>query len=598
MAYIRTPSGASGQSASTESFQAVKHVRLWHVCLVLVLAIFFVRLFYLQVIRHDYYKAAALSDQLKQYEIPATRGTIMAHDGERLIPIVLNEKLYTIYADPSFVHDTKKAASLVASVVGGDTAKYQDLMRDKQSRYAVLAKKVTQEQKNKILQPELPGIGAQRQDYRTYPQGRLAAQVLGFVNAEGKGVYGIEQALNNELKGTAGELKAITDVRGVPLASNPDNVLKPAVPGRDIALTLDLAMQKQVENLLKKGVERTKAESGSALIMDVSTGSVKAMANYPTYDPAKFGEVEDGALFNNNAVTKPIEVGSIMKPLTTAAALDQGVIRPNQTYADPAKWKIDEFNITNVEEGRTPGTRSITDILNMSLNTGVTWELMQMGGGTINSKARSAWYDYMTKRFRFGSPTGIEQGFEAEGSVPTPEDNGAGINLTYANTTFGQAMTATPVQMAAAMSAVMNGGTYYQPRLVEGTVDEQGDLQAAKPVVVSRGVVSSQVAGQLIPMMQYTIDHHNPVPKFDQERYMVGGKTGTAQIAKPGGGYYEDLFNGTYLGFVGGDKPQYVIAVFMHKPRIAGYAGFAAAQPVFVDMAHMLINNSFVTPKN
>lgn len=590
MAYL--PSNAQN------NYRSAQRVRIWHVFLVFVLAVFFVRLFYLQIIRHEHYKTAALSDQLKQYEIPASRGVILAHDGDKLIPIVLNEKLYTIYADPSFIKDRGKAADLVASVVGGDRNAYMDAMRDKKSRYAILAKKVSEDQKNAILKPELAGLGAQRQDYRTYPQGQLAAQLLGFVNDEGKGVYGIEQGLNDRLKGTAGELKAITDVRGVPLASSQDNVQKPAVPGQDLALTIELAMQKQLENLLKKGVERAKGESASALIMDVRDGSVKAMANFPTYDPAKFNEVADGNLFNNGTVTRPIEVGSIMKPLTTAAALDKGVIRANQTYADPAKWKVDEFTITNVEEGRSAGTRSITDILNMSLNTGATWELMQMGGGQINGKARTTWHEYMTNRYRFGRETGIEQGFEAAGQVPGPKDTGAGINLTYANTTFGQAMTATPVQMAAALSAVVNGGTYYQPRLVAGTVNEQGGLRAAKPVVAGTGVVSQKVANELIPMMQYTIDHHSPVPAFDQNRYTVGGKTGTAQIAKPGGGYYEDQFNGTYLGFVGGDKPQYVIAVFVHKPKVAGYAGFQAAQPVFVDLAHMLINNSFVTPKN
>jgi cell division protein FtsI (penicillin-binding protein 3) len=596
MAYL-SQSPQSGKN-SQDNYRSVKRVRVWHIFLIFVLSVFFVRLFYLQIIRHEHYKTAALSDQLKQYEIPATRGVILAQDGDQLIPIVLNEKLYTIYADPSFIKDTGKAADLVASVVGGDKNEYSEAMRDKKSRYAILAKKVTEDQKNKILKPELPGIGAQRQDYRTYPQGQLAAQLLGFVNNEGKGVYGIEQGMNDRLRGTAGELRAITDVRGVPLASNQDNVQKPAVSGQDLALTIDIAMQKQLENLLKKGVERSKSDSASALVMDVRDGSVKAMANFPTYDPAKFNEVENGDVFNNGAVTKPIEVGSIMKPLTTAAALDKGVIRANQTYADPAKWKVDEFTITNVEEGRSAGQRSITDILNMSLNTGATWELMQMGGGQINGKARTTWHDYMTNHYRFGLETGIEQGFEAAGQVPGPKDTGAGIDLTYANTTFGQAMTATPVQMAGAMSAVVNGGTYYQPRLVAGTVDEQGNLRAAKPVVSASGVVSQKAANELIPMMQYTIDHHSPNPPFDQARYTVGGKTGTAQIAKPGGGYYDDLFNGTYLGFVGGDKPQYVIAVFMHKPRVAGYAGYQAAQPVFVDLAHMLINNSFVTPKN
>lgn len=589
---------AFAQNSENSNYVSVKRVRIWYVLLIVVFGIFFVRLFYLQIIRYDHYKNAALSDQLKQYEVPATRGSILAYDGERTIPIVLNEKLYTLYADPVFIKDAPKAAGDVARIIGGDIGRYEKLMRTPDSRYQILAKKVTEVQMEKITALKYPGLGTQRQDYRTYPQGTLAAQVLGFVNDEGKGSYGVEQALDTRLKGQAGELKAITDVRGVPLAANAGNIEKPAKAGEDVVLTLDIAMQKQLESILAAGVQKAKGGAGSAVVMDVETGAVKAMANYPSYDPSKYFEVENGEVFSNAAAATPIEVGSIMKPLTTAAALDKGVIRANQTYADPAKWKVDDFTITNVEEGKSAGTRSITDILNLSLNTGATWELMQMGGGKINAQARETWYDYLTGHFRFGRETGIEQGFEAAGYVPDPKDTGSGINLTYANMTFGQAMTATPVQMAAAFSAVLNGGTYYQPHLVAGTVNGQGDVVPAKPKVVRTGVVSPRVAQELIPMMQYTLDKHNVVPRFDQTRYTVGGKTGTAQIAKPGGGYSDSEFNGTYAGFVGGNEPQYAVVVFVEKPKIAGYAGSQAAQPIFAGIGHMLINNSYVSAKN
>jgi cell division protein FtsI/penicillin-binding protein 2 len=220
-----------------------------------------------------------------------------------------------------------------------------------------------------------------------------------------------------------------------------------------------------------------------------------------------------------------------------------------------------------------------------------------MGGGNINEKARKTWYDYMANRFRFGKETGVEQGYEAAGYVPSPKNNGAGINLTYANTSFGQAMTATPLQMAAVMSAIMNGGTYYQPRLVDSIESASSEKQTVKSKILKSGVVAPKIAGQLGPMMEYTVQQKNIRPKFDSSLYRVGGKTGTAQIAKPGGGYYDDQFNGTYLGYVGGDEVQYVIAVAMIKPKIGGYAGSAAAMPVFADLAHMLINNSHVTPK-
>lgn len=577
--------------------KAVSRVRVWYGLLLLVIGIFGVRLFYVQIIHYGYYKTAALSGQLKQYDIPAERGTIEAHDGNDVLPIVLNVQLYTLYADPVYVKQPAEAAAKIATVIGGDSQTYNDQMHTKKTRYVVLAKKLTNDQHARITALKLPGIGTQAQNYRTYPQDSLAAQVLGFVNDDGQGKYGIEQALNKQLSGQPGKLRAITDASGVPLAASKDNVQIAPKNGKQLVLTIDLAMQQQLETILQAGVKSAKASSGSALIIDPATGAVKAMASAPTYDPAKYYDVTDPKVFQNAAVTNAIEVGSSMKTLTTAAALDQGVIRPGTTYYDPSFWVVDRFRITNIEEDGGAGTKSLSDLLNLSLNTGATWELMQMGGGQINTKAREAWHDYLVNHYMFGKPTGIEQGYESDGYVPPPAENGAGIDLTYANTAFGQAMTATPIQMGAALSAVVNGGTYYQPRLIDQTVDASGKTTTMKPKVIKQQVVSDQTSHAIIPLMQYVVDHHNFVPTFDQQSYTVGGKTGTAQIAKPGGGYYDDQFNGTYIGFVGGDKVQYVIVVFVDKPTNGGYAGTAAAQPIFGQLAHMLINDSYVTPK-
>lgn len=590
---------ASFQQAAQVVVKAAHRIRAWHFVLMAILAVFAVRAFYVQVIRYDYYRRTALSDQLKQYEIPAARGDIKAHDGKTLVPLVLNQKLYTVYADPSFVKDKERAkvAQSVAGVLGGTAGEYESKMTDKERRYVILKKKVTKEQRDKLLAFEFPGIGAQEQLYRTYPQGSMAGQILGFVKEDGKGTYGIEESLDGELSGKPGEMKAITDARGVPLVASSDNVATPPHPGNDVVLTVDIGMQKQVERLLENGAKRAKSPFASAVVMDPYTGAIKAMANYPSYDPAKFNEVDDASLFTNGSITHPIEIGSIMKSLTVAAALNQGVIKPTTSYYDPASYVVDDFRITNIEEDGGPGQRDIADLLNLSLNTGATWALMQMGGGKLNQKARETWHDYMSNRYMFGKPTGVEQGYEESGTVPKPEENGAGINLTYANTSFGQGMTATPLQVAAAMSAVLNGGTYYKPRLVEQVVEESGKAVPKQPEAVRTGVVSEQVSKDIVPLLQYVIDNHNIKPAFDQSRYSVGGKTGTAQIAKPDGGYYKDDYNGTYLGFVGGDKPQYVIAVFVHKPKVPGYAGSAAAQPLFADIAHTLINNGYVAPK-
>lgn len=580
---------------------AVQRINLWYMFLLLIIGLFVLRSFYVQVIRYSYYHAQALSDQLKQYQIPATRGIIEAYDGNSVVPIVLNQKLYTVYADPTYIKNASKVANSVASILGGNASDYQTAMQTPNTRYVILAKKVSADQEGKLLAYKYPGLGAQEQDYRTYPQGTLAAQLLGFVADSGTGEYGVEQALNQELAGTPGQVKAVTDAAGVPLAASSNNVETQPQAGSNVVLTVDLGMQKQLENVLQNGVKAVNGQSGSALIMDPNTGAVKAMASYPSYDPSQYYNVSNPDYFNSGAVSHPIEVGSIMKTLTTSAALNQGVIKPDTTFFDPAQWTVDGFKITDIEEDGGARTQSIATLLNLSLNTGATWELMQMGGGSLNSKGRDIWYDYMANHFLLGKETGIEQGYEATGYIPTPGNNGAGIDLTYANTAFGQAMTATPLQMGAALSSVLNGGTYYKPTLVAETVDPNtGKTTVNNPTVVKTNVVSSTVGQEMIPLMQYVVQNHFIVPGFDQSKYTVGGKTGTAQIAKPGGGYYDNIYNGTYIGFVGGSKVQYVIVVFVNKPQLPSweYAGTAAAQPIFAGLAHMLINNSYVTPKN
>lgn len=577
-----------------------RRLYIWYGLLFFIIGIIILRLFYLQVIRHDYYQKAAYADQLKQYAIEPERGLIQVRQGNELVPLVLNEKLYTLYADPTLVKNPAESALKLTKITQGEPGKYAGLMKSKNSRYVILAKRLSQQQNRQIAALKLPGVGLQAQNYRTYPQGSLAAQLLGFVNNDGKGTYGIEQALNKQLSGTPGLLRAITDASGVPLAASRDNVQLDPKAGDSLVLSLNLAMQKELEMYLKKGIERAKSSSASALIMDPNNGAVLAMANLPSFDPAQYYNVADPSVFTNAAVSAPLEVGSVMKVLTASAALDQGVIKPDTAYNDPGSWVLDGSRIKNVEEDGGPGRRNIAQVLNLSMNTGATWMVMQMGGGQMNLQARQRWHDYMVNRYRFSKPTGIEQGYEAEGYVPAP-DKGYALNLTYANTSFGQAMTATPLQMAAALSAVVNGGTYYQPRLVEETISSSGKVTQVKPKVVVANAVSAKVSPQIQALMEYVVKGHleqgASYLRFPPN-YVVGGKTGTAQIANPAGGYYSDRFNGTYIGFVGGDKPQYVISVRVSEPRIGGYAGSTAAQPLFADLAHMLINNFNVAPKS
>lgn len=576
----------------------LKRIQIWYALLLVVCAVFIVRLFYLQVIRHDHYQSAALAGQLKEYEIPAERGVIEAKSGDETVPIVLNEERYTLFADPVYVKSPKQIAGKLVNIIGGNRNNYEDLLKTPDTRYVVLAKKLPVSKSEKIEKLNLKGVGTREEPQRTYPQGSLAAQLLGFVNDEGQGTYGVEQALDDRLKGTPGRLKAITDAEGVPLAANKDNILLEPKPGERVTLTIDVGMQDQLENILKNGVNRAISDSGSALIIEAKTGAIKAMANFPSYDPAKFYEVDDGNLFNNGTVSWPLEVGSIMKPLTLASALDQGVVSKNTSYYDPGSWEIDDATITNVEESGGSGERTMADILRLSLNTGATWLLMQMGGGEINQKARENWHDYMKNHYHFGQQTGIEQGFEAPGSIPKPND-GFGLNIQFANSAFGQGMTATPLQMGAALASAVNGGTYYRPRLVESTVGADGKREQIKPDKLNRSV-SPETSRSIQELMAeaFSNNHSSYGMETLRDEYIIGGKTGTAEIPRPEGGYYEDKFNGMFMGFVGGDEAEYVIVVRVNEPQIAGYAGTTAAGPIFVDLTNMLIDNFGVSPKS
>lgn len=596
------PPVAPDQSQANVS---ARRIHSWYVLLVVILGIFILRSFYVQVIRYGYYHQVALSDQLKQYQIAPSRGIIEAEDGNSVVPIVLNQKLYTIYADPTFIKNPQTVAGTLASVLGGSASEYVTDLTQPNTRYVVLAKKVAADKKDKLLNYKYPGVGAQEQDYRTYPQGSLASQLLGFVNDTGAGTYGIEQALNTELSGTPGQVKAVTDASGVPLVATGNNVETQPKAGDNVQLTIDLGMQANMEQILKKEYSSTHSQGLSAIIMNPNTGQIKAMANYPTYNPADYQHVSNPALFQNNAVSNAIEPGSTMKTLTTSAALDMGVIQPNSSFFDPAHWVIDGFNITDIEQDGGAREQNIASILALSLNTGAVWELMQMsnpGGTSINQHGVTAWHDYMTNKFRFGQPTGIEQGYESPGYVPPDDPNKqAALDLTYANTAFGQGVQVTDLQMAAALSSVLNGGTYYQPTLVAKTTDPNtGETTVNQPKVLERNVVSPKTGQELIPLMEGVITQYLHegfgILNFPSN-YLIGGKTGTAQVAQPGGGYYTNIYDGTYLGFVGGDKPQYVIAVFNIKPNVPGYAGSLGGQPVFADLAHMLINNAYVTPK-
>jgi cell division protein FtsI (penicillin-binding protein 3) len=389
----------------------------------------------------------------------------------------------------------------------------------------------------------------------------------------------------------------------VPLAASPNNISVAPINGGSVNLTLDVGIQAAVEKIVQAAQKQYQSKDVSAVVMDVHTGQVKAMANYPSFDPSNYQSVSDSSVFENDAITTPIEPGSITKLFTVATGLQKGVITPTTSFYDPGTWTINGASVSDVASDHSQGTETILSTLDKSLNTGATWMLMQLGGGQINLQARTTLYDYFTNHFMLGGPTGIQQGNgeEASGYVPRPADSGSGINLTFANVSFGQAYTATALQMVAGLSSILNGGTYYQPTLVDQITGPDGKVTNIAPKALKKDVVSPQVSNDVVSLMeQNNANHINEGYAYLNfgPHYSVGGKTGTAQIANPLGGYLANKYNGTYIGFVGGDTPQYAIVVYNLQPNDYGeFAGAGAGQPVFANIAHTLINDFGVTPK-
>lgn len=549
--------------------------------------VFIGRLFYLQIIKHEYYKSSARAEQFKQLEIEPERGTIsVMNGGNDPVVLAINESRYTIFADPAYIKNAPDVAAKVSPIIGDSATSIEEkLSRD--LRYVILAKKITKDKKDELLKLDIKGIGIKEERIRAYPQGNLAPHVLGFVNDEGDGQYGIEGFLNNELKGTPGILQAITDIQGTPLVLNRDNVVTTPKDGTDVVLSIDQTIQRLSEDELKSGVERSGAKSGSVIVMEADTGRVKAMANYPSYDVSNYTQVEDQAVFQNRVVSEPLEPGSILKTLTVATALDIGVVGKESTYFDAGYVQVDDSKIKNVTD-LGAGTRTTFDILHYSLNTGAVHLLQQMGGGDITEQGRSTFYDYLINHYLFNTLTGIEQQEEAAGSVSSPTE-GDGLRVRYANMSFGQGLSVTLTQFAGALSSVVNGGTYYKPTIIYSKGD--GDNQTVQnPVISQDHVVSSRTSSDLVSLMKDYIDVMAPAAK--REGFIVGGKTGTAQLAKPEGGYREDAYNATFAGFMGRTRPKYVIVIRLDEGSAArNFGGFQDASPVFIGIVNGIMDN-------
>lgn len=561
--------------------------------LLIAMILFIGRLFQLQVMQHDYYTSLAQSEQIKQLIIPADRGEIYALDHGKPAELVLNEVVYTAFVDPVEVKDPDAIEKAVNEIAGGTAV--DDIAtraKAKPSRYEIVARNVTRKQAELLKAKALAGLGFQQGSRRIYPEGKLAAQVLGFVNAEGKGQYGIEGAQNDSLKGVDGLRRSVTDISNVPLTIGSENTEVPAKHGKNIVLSVDRNIQSFTESALKSGMQEFGATKGSAVVIDPNTGQVLAMANYPTYNPEKFSKVRNGEVFNNGTISTPYEPGSVMKTFTIATGLDKGVITPNATYNNTDYIKVEDRTITNAVKGQT-GTITIQHALNWSLNTGMVTVAQRLGNGqSITYGARDTMYTYFHDRFGLGETTGIELAGESSGMI-IPPSNPEGNAVRYSNMSFGQGLDITMLQVAAGFSSLINGGEYYKPTIIAGSVDQDGTYRPQAQPKAERRAISAGASKTVKKMIR------NARKAFytqnDKKGYDIGGKTGTSQ-GIVNGKYTFDETIGSYLGYGGDTKPRYVIMVQV-SAKGKKLEGNIHAQPIFTKISNWMIDYMALQPK-
>jgi len=547
------------QNKTLSKIQVLRYVIL--VALIIIL----VRLFFIQIVEHGDWVAKANEQHTLLEKITPRRGEIYMMDNDEPVAVALNQTTYQIVIDPAV---TEKA--VIEDVIQKYAKEYlvadlNDVYGVEGLRYAVVARNVPRKVAEEIAESSAAAVWLKKTNQRVYPEGNLASGLLGFVNSDGIGQYGVEGSLNESLAGKEGLIKTTADVNNVALSIGNDNVKIPAEDGKSVVLSVDRGLERGVEELAAKAIDETAATHASVLVMDPNTGKVVTMANLPNYDPANYGDVDDASRYLNYTTEVPYEPASTCKSFSFAAAINEGLMTPETTYFNQGYEIIDDWKIQNAEQrSMLYGTINMRTALYWSLNTGSIYALKLLGGdpSSINQAGREKLYDYYHNKFRLGQITGIEL-VEAEGFIPDPNE-GWGRDSVYANMTFGQNLGITMVQTATAFSAVVNGGYWRAPTIVAGNL-ENDEVVPIETERVEDKILSDETSAMMREMLVNNRDY-KVRGGIDRAGYSVGGKSGTAQVIKNGA--YDDTMSetvGTYIGFVAPKEgmPEYVIMVKM-----------------------------------
>ena len=487
--------------------------------------------------------------------LPAGRGTIFDAMGT---PLALGEQATTVYADPHEVTHPRTEAVTAARVLGLKPRDVFAALATRDTHFAYVARKASPKLATVLARKKLPGLHFYGEERRSYPQGSLAAQVLGYAGVDNKGLSGLELELDPQLTGAAGSQTVIRDPIGRPIAIQS---VVPARDGKAAFLTLDHTIQANAEQVLRATVAQWHAKSATAIVLDPTTGGVLAMAMQPVYDA---NQVATKGLQGDAAVSDVFEPGSVFKVVTIAGALSEGLVTPKTTFTLPYSIQVADRVIHDAELRGTE-TMTVSQILQRSSNVGtVTIARTRLGESQLKR-----WID----QFGFGKKTGIDLPGESAGLLPSYWSGS-----TIGNVPIGQGVSVTAVQLASVYGAIANRGVWKQPHLVDHV---QGEKAAP---IRTRRILSTGVDRELLTMLRGVVSDAGTGAAASVPGYSVAGKTGTAQKPSPNGGYAVGKYVATFVGMVPASHPRLVILVTVDEPHLAIFGGVVAA-PAFAQIA-------------
>jgi cell division protein FtsI/penicillin-binding protein 2 len=553
------------------------NVRIFLLMGIVTLSIVFIiaRLFNLQIKSHNTYLIAAASQHGELSLIPAKRGEIYLTGRKNTKPVLVatNVSEDLVYAVAKIMNDDDKkfAATKLAPILGLTSKDLLERMLSGNQNYLPLKRQLTDEDSQKIKDLNLTGIRLEPELVRYYPQDNLASQVLGFLGFKGDdrvGQYGIEGQFEKTLAGQSGVASQAGTEKG-------------PINGSNVYLTLDPSIQFKAQQVLETTVKTHAADSGSVVVVNPKTGSVMAMANFPDFNPNNYGKVNSISDYNNNSIYSDYEPGSVFKAITMGMGLNENKVTPQSTYVDTGSIQVDDRVIKN-SDPNPRGTQTMTNVLDESLNTGAVYVQQQVGKDKFN--------EYV-KKFGFGQPTGIELPGEAKGNLEQLKKKG---DIFFANASFGQGITATPLQLIQSYTAIANGGVMMKPYVVEKIVDPDGKVDQKSPTPLGN-VLDSKTAATLSAMLVDVVENGHG-KKAAVKGYYIGGKTGTAQVAFTDKQGYDPNTNiGTFIGFGPVDNPAFLMLVRINNPKDVKFAEVTAA-PAFGEIASFILNYLQIPP--